>query len=256
MAPTNTAPTEKELREELALVYRLVDYYGMTDLIFNHISLMVPAEDSNEKNFLINPYGFLFNEITASSLVKIDINGEPVEETDYEVNPAGFVIHAAVHKARSDAKCVLHTHTRAGMAVSALKVGLLWLNQMSLSFYQRVGYHDYPGVALDLAEQDSLQRDIGLYNALILRNHGLLTVGETATDALLAMIRLDKACQLQLDAMAAGELIQPPLEILERTGNQLNGRFDDNDLPDKHVLALFRDAMFRLGDRKFPDYKN
>lgn len=246
--------TEQQLREELALVYRLIDYYKMTDFIFNHISLVVPSD--GERHFLINPYGLLYSEVKASNLVKIDINGNIVEKSDYPVNPAGFVIHSAIHKAREDANCVLHTHTRSGMAVSGLKVGLLPLNQMSMQFYNRVGYHDYQGEAVSLGEQSSLVEDIGKFNTLILRNHGLLTVGSTALGAFMGMARLEKACQLQVDAMAAGEITLPSAEVCEHTAQQFSGHYDKGQLADTAAPSLFRKAMFRLGDREFPDYRD
>ena len=169
-------PTEAQLRRELAAVYRLVAHFKMTDLIFTHISVRLPGPDDH---FLINPYGLLFEEITASNLVRIDLNGRVVGDSDHTVNPAGFVIHSAIHREREDAHCVLHTHTLAGCAVAASSSGLLPLNQISMEFYNRVGYHDYEGVALNLDEQKRLIADIGDHPALILRNHGLLTVGRT-----------------------------------------------------------------------------
>ncbi|MDH4160307.1 MAG: class II aldolase/adducin family protein, partial [Actinomycetota bacterium] len=166
---------EQQLRRELAAVYRLVAHFRMTDLIFTHISLRLPGP---EHHFLINPYGLLFEEITASSLVRVDPDGNSISDPTARVNPAGFVIHSAIHRERDDAHCVLHTHSLAGCAVAALDEGLLPLNQMSLEFYDRVAYHDYEGIALNLDEQKRLVADLGGHNALILRNHGLLTVGE------------------------------------------------------------------------------
>ncbi len=180
--PADQAPLDEEwrLRRELAAVYRLVAHFRMTDLIFTHISARLPGP---EHHFLINPYGLLFEEITASNLVKVDLSGRPVEDTPHPVNPAGFVIHSAIHAARPDAHCVLHTHTKAGCAVAAQEDGLLPLNQISMEFYGRVGYHDYEGVALNLAEQRRLVADLADHPAMILRNHGLLTVGETPSSA-------------------------------------------------------------------------
>lgn len=255
VAPTHddTLTEEMRLRRELAAVYRLVAHFRMTDLIFTHISLRLPGP---EHHFLINPYGLLFEEITASNLVKIDLDGNPVEPTPYPVNPAGFVIHSAIHAARPDAHCVLHTHTKAGCAVAAQRDGLLPVNQMSMEFYNRVGYHDYEGVALNLDEQQRLVADLSDHSALILRNHGLLTVGETAAQAFLRMYYLEKACEIQVTAQAGGgPLVLPPAEVCEYTAQQLTGEatsdFEDHDA---HDLAWA--ALLRLLDRTCPDYKD
>lgn len=199
-APERNA-TEQRLREELAACYRLIAHFRMTDLIFTHISVRIPGP---AHHFLINPYGLMFDEITASNLVKIDLDGRAVEPSPYPVNPAGFVIHSAIHGAREDAQCVLHTHTKSGCAVAALKCGLLPVNQISMEFYGRVAYHDYEGVALDMSEQQRLVADMGDKPVLMLRNHGLLTVGETVSQAFLRMYYLEKACEIQLAAQAAG----------------------------------------------------
>ena len=177
-------PTEQRLREELAACYRLIAHFRMTDLIFTHISVRLPGP---EHHFLINPYGLMFDEITASSLVKIGLDGRAVEDSPHLVNPAGFVIHSALHAARADAQCVLHTHTRAGCAVAALACGLLPVNQISMEFYGRVAYHDYEGIALDLAEQKRLVADMGDKSVLMLRNHGLLTVGASVAPAFMRL---------------------------------------------------------------------
>ncbi|MFJ9588251.1 class II aldolase/adducin family protein [Streptomyces acidicola] len=243
---------EQRLRRELAAVYRLVAHFRMTDLIFTHISLRLPGPDHH---FLINPYGLLFEEITASNLVKIDLNGNPVEPTPYPVNPAGFVIHSAIHAARSDAHCVLHTHTKAGCAVAAQRDGLLPVNQMSMEFHNRVGYHDYEGVALNLDEQQRLVADIGDHPALILRNHGLLTVGETAAQAFLRMYYLEKACEIQVAAQAGGTpLTLPPGDVCEVTARQLRGEEHGSDLQDDQAYDLAWQALLRLVERIAPDY--
>ncbi|MFF0106022.1 class II aldolase/adducin family protein [Streptomyces hirsutus] len=247
------ADEELRLRRELAAVYRLVAHFRMTDLIFTHISLRLPGPDHH---FLINPYGLLFEEITASNLVKIDLSGDPVEPTPYPVNPAGFVIHSAIHAAREDARCVLHTHTKAGCAVAAQQGGLLPLNQMSMEFHNRVGYHDYEGVALNLDEQQRLVADIGTHPALILRNHGLLTVGESAAQAFLRMYYLEKACEIQVTAQAGGvPLVVPPAEVCEYTARQLSGE-ETGDFEDDDAYELAWAAMLRLLDRIAPDYKD
>ncbi|MFI8371646.1 class II aldolase/adducin family protein [Streptomyces sp. NPDC085466] len=248
------AAEELRLRRELAAVYRLVAHFRMTDLIFTHISLRLPGP---EHHFLINPYGLLFEEITASNLVKIDLDGNPVEPTPHPVNPAGFVIHSAIHAARADAHCVLHTHTKAGCAVAAQEHGLLPLNQMSMEFHDRVGYHAYEGVALNLDEQRRLVADIGGHPALILRNHGLLTVGETAAQAFLRMYYLERACEIQVTAQAGGvPLVVPPAEVCEYTARQLTGETASSDFPDDDAYDLAWAAMLRLLDRTCPEYKD
>jgi len=192
---------EWQLRVDLAACYRLIAMYGWDDLIFTHISARVPGP---EEHFLINAYGLLFEEMTASSLVKVDLSGDIVLDSPYPVNPAGFTIHSAVHAARSDAGCVLHTHTRAGVAVSAQAGGLLPLSQISLFPYASVTYHDYEGIALNEDEKPRLVADLGTSNFLILRNHGLLTVGANIPDAFLYMYVLETACQTQIKAQSAG----------------------------------------------------
>jgi ribulose-5-phosphate 4-epimerase/fuculose-1-phosphate aldolase len=241
---------ELRLRRELAAVYRLIAHFRMTDLIFTHISLRLPGPDHH---FLINPYGLLFEEITASTLVKIDLDGRQVEDTPYAVNPAGFVIHSAIHAARPDAMCVLHTHTKAGCAVAAQQQGLLPLNQMSMESYGRVAYHDFEGVALNLAEQNHLVDDLGDQPVMILRNHGLLTVGSTAAQAFLRMYYLEKACEIQTAAQAGGALIIPPHDVCEYTARQLAGEAEA-DLQDDVGYDLAWTALLRLLSRVAPDY--
>ena len=206
------SPEEWQTRVDLAACYRLVALYGWDDLVFTHISARVPGSDHH---FLINPYGFLFEEITASSLVKVDLHGNVVLDSPYPINPAGFTIHSAIHAAREDAQCVLHIHSINGVAVSAQKNGLLPLSQQSLFALASVGYHDYEGVALNEAEKPRLVADLGEKTALILRNHGLLTCGPSIADAFLAMYILESACMIQLRAQASGgELIAIPDAIL------------------------------------------
>jgi ribulose-5-phosphate 4-epimerase/fuculose-1-phosphate aldolase len=213
------APEEWQARVDLAACYRLVALYGMSDMVANHISARVPGE---EEAFLINPYGMLYEEITASSLVKIDHEGNILAKPefgglDYGVNRAGFVIHSAIHRAKPELACVIHTHTWPGMAVSSLEVGLLPMTQTAMRF-AKISYHDYQGVVLDLAEQDALVRNLGDNNAMILRNHGLLTVGRTIAEAFNAMHRLELSCKAQLAAMACGvKLNAVPQEVVEKT---------------------------------------
>jgi ribulose-5-phosphate 4-epimerase/fuculose-1-phosphate aldolase len=204
---------EWQTRVDLAACYRLIAMYGWDDLVFTHVSARVPGP---EEHFLINAYGLLFEEMTASSLVKVDLEGHIVMETSYSINPAGFTIHSAVHAARPDVGCVLHTHTRAGIAVSAQAGGLLPLSQVSLFPLVSLGYHSYEGVALNPAEKPRLVADLGQNTNLILRNHGLLTVGPSIPDAFLAMYVLETACQTQLSAQSAGvDLIRVDERILE-----------------------------------------
>ena len=204
---------EWAVRVDLAACYRLIAMYGWDDLVFTHISARVPGPD---EHFLINAYGMLFEEMTASNLVKVDLAGEKVLDSPHPVNPAGFVIHSAVHEARPDVGCVLHTHTKAGVAVSAQADGLLPISQVSLFPYASLGYHDYEGVALNDDEKPRLVADLGSNNALILRNHGLLTTGATIADAFLNMYALETACQTQIMAQSTGgELVMVPQPIVD-----------------------------------------
>ena len=202
---------EWQLRVDLAACYRLVAMYGWTDLIFTHISARVPGP---EHHFLINPYGLMFDEITATSLVKVDRNCNKVIDSPFPVNPAGFVIHSAVHEAREDIQCVMHVHTRAGVAVSAQKCGVLPISQQSTFVLASLAYHDYEGVAFRDDEKPRLQADLGDRSFLMLRNHGLLTVGRTIADAFLSMYIFESACQIQVSAQAGGELTPVHPQIL------------------------------------------
>ena len=203
---------EWQVRVDLAAAYRLVADYGWDDLVFTHISARVPGPDHH---FLINPYGMMFEEITASSLVKVDLEGRIVLESDYQINPAGFTIHSAVHAAREDALCVMHLHTDNGIAISAQKDGLLPISQQALFVLASLAYHDYEGLALNEEEKPRLVADLGSKTFLILRNHGLLTVGHTVADAFLSMFLLERACRIQLLAQSGGvELVRIPDEVL------------------------------------------
>jgi ribulose-5-phosphate 4-epimerase/fuculose-1-phosphate aldolase len=210
---------EWQARVELAACYRLVDRYGMTDLIYNHITARIPRSPDH---LLINLYGLLYREITASSLVKIDVEGEIIwkPDTDYGINTSGFVIHGAIHKARPDVGCVLHTHTRAGIAVSAMRSGLLPLSQTAMRFVGHIGYHDYEGPAIELDERKRIVRDLASHDALILRNHGLLACGATIPQAFNIMYQLELSCRSQVDAMAARtELVMPGENVLAHTAH-------------------------------------
>lgn len=212
-------PAEYRMRSDLAAAYRLVALFGMDDSIYTHISARVPG---TQDQFLINPFGMLFRDITASSLVKIDIEGRVLGDSPYGVNPAGFTIHSAVHAARHDAACVLHTHTVAGVAVSSLAGGLQPCNQWALQFHNRVAYHDFEGIALDHEERERLVADLGpTLRALILRNHGLVTLGRSVAEAFILMFNLERACRVQLAIQSSGQPVNPvPEEIRERTARQ------------------------------------
>lgn len=200
--------TEEEwrVRVDLAATYRLVAFYGWDDLIFTHISARVPGPD---EHFLINPYGLMFDEITASSLVKVNLEGEILLDSHYDINPAGFTIHSAVHAVREDAACVMHLHTVDGIAVSIQEAGLLPLSQQSLFALSSMSYHDYEGVALNPDEKSRLQADLGDATSMILRNHGLLTVDQTIADTFLRMFVLQRACEIQIRALAGDQKLLP-----------------------------------------------
>ena len=215
--PAHIDEQEWAVRVDLAAAYRLVARFGWDDLIFTHLSARVPGTDHH---FLINPYGLMFHEITASSLVKIDAEGNIVEDNGYQVNPAGFTIHSAIHLAREDAGCVMHLHNHAGTAVSAQKGGLLPITQTGMLVYNRIAYHEYEGVALDLDERERIVRDLGDKDIMILRNHGTLSVGETVPAAFTLMYFLENACEKQIRAQAGGELHFPPQTAIDKTRQQ------------------------------------
>ncbi len=200
------SPEEWQLRIDLAAAYRLVAMFKWDDLVFTHISARLPGP---EHHFLINPYGLMFDEITASSLVKIDLRGEKLEPSPFPVNPAGFTIHGAIHEARDDAHCVLHTHTLNGIAVSAQRGGVLPISQQSIFVLGSLGYHDYEGVALRADEKPRLVRDLGANRFLMLRNHGLLTVGASVADAFLNRYLFETVCTIQVRAQAGGGALIP-----------------------------------------------
>jgi ribulose-5-phosphate 4-epimerase/fuculose-1-phosphate aldolase len=203
---------EWQLRVDLAACYRLVAHYGWSDLVFTHVSARVPGP---EHHFLINPYGLMFDEITASSLVKVDQACNKIIDSPFPVNPAGFVIHSCIHEVREDAGCVLHTHSRAGVAVSAQKCGVLPISQQSTFVLASLGYHAYEGVALRDEEKSRLQADLGDKNFLLLRNHGLLTVGRTVPDAFLGMYTFENTCRIQIDAQGGGELVYVDPRVMQ-----------------------------------------
>jgi ribulose-5-phosphate 4-epimerase/fuculose-1-phosphate aldolase len=220
VVPVDSAMTDAEwqMRVDLAACYRLVAHFDMDDLFATHISQRVPGA---EEHFLINPYGVHFSEITASNLVKVDLDGNIIQDTDHVINPAGFVIHSAIHAARPDAKCVLHTHTVAGMAVATLAEGLLPMNQKATRYYKRVAYHDFEGKAQDMDERERLVHDLGDKNYLVLRNHGLLVCAPTIGQAFKEMYAMEKACKTQLQIMATNaECVKLSDNLLEFTAQQ------------------------------------
>jgi ribulose-5-phosphate 4-epimerase/fuculose-1-phosphate aldolase len=210
---------EWKIRVDLAAAYRLIAYYGWDDLIFTHLSARIPGP---EHHFLLNPYNLMFEEVTASSLVKVDMNGLPVEPSPFITNPAGFTIHSAIHMAREDAQAVMHLHTPQGQAVSAHAEGLLPLTQTAMLIRDDVAFHDYEGVAVDLDERERLVADLGDKGAMLLRNHGTLAVGDTVGEAFLKLYFLERACQAQIMALSAGEgnINNPPQGSPEITAQQ------------------------------------
>ncbi|GLZ86710.1 putative aldolase class 2 protein [Metapseudomonas resinovorans] len=239
---------EWQTRVDLAACYRLIALYGWDDLIFTHISAKVPGTE----DFLINPYGLMFHEITASNLVKIDLAGNKLMDSPYDINPAGYTIHSAVHEVRPDVGCVLHIHTAAGIAVSAQKNGLLPLSQQSLFVLASLAYHGYEGVALNHDEKARLQADLGQANFMILPNHGLLTAFGSIADAFLGMFTMQRACEIQVMAQAGGgELIHIPQQILDGARAMIAGVMKSST---GMGGALPWPALLRKLDQQFPGY--
>lgn len=241
--PTSISEAEWRARVDLAAAYRLTDHFGMTALVYNHITARVPGTDDE---FLINEFGLGYDEVTASNLVKINLNGKVIDAGKPRVNFAGYIIHSAVHGARHDVNCVMHTHTPYGMAVSALEEGLLPLQQDAYRFHERVAYHEFEGLAVDADERERLVTDLGDKRAMIMRNHGLLTVGATVAEAWATMWELERACQVQVLAQTTGQpLRQAPLSAIEKTAGLFDG---DNG-------AVVWPWLLRTLDRKDPSYK-
>jgi len=238
---------EWQQRVDLAALYRIVADYGWDDLLFTHLSARVPGP---EHHFLLNPFGMLFEEVTASSLVKVDVEGNKVMDNPYDINPAGFTIHSAVHMAREDAHCVMHLHTADGVAVSAQEDGLLPITQHAMQLGE-IAYHDYEGVALDLDERQRIVADLGDRQTMILRNHGTLTVGRTCADAFLAMFYLERACAMQVRALSGGVAIsQPPQGSAEKAAQQSTVLFDGTVGPTAWA------AVLRKLDRQDPSFRH
>jgi ribulose-5-phosphate 4-epimerase/fuculose-1-phosphate aldolase len=248
-APTSlksrVSSEEWQARVDLAALYRLVALHGWDDMIFTHISMRVPGP---EHHFLINPYGWFFEEMTASALVKVDLDGNVVQETSERINPAGFTIHSAIHAAREDAHCVIHLHSDAGVAVSAQKEGLLPISQTALLTIPNLAYHDYEGVALNLDERERLVRDIGDKRAMLLRNHGTLAVGSSAGEAFMTMFYLERACAMQVKALTVGRdhVLTAPDEAIRETSNTAQGLH--------YAAKLAWPGLLRKLDRELPGY--
>jgi ribulose-5-phosphate 4-epimerase/fuculose-1-phosphate aldolase len=244
----NMASTSAPL--DMAACYRLVAHFGMDDLIYNHISVRLPGPDHH---FLINPYGLLFSEINASCFVKIDLDGNKIGTSDHQVNRAGFVIHSAIHSGREDAICVLHTHSEAATAISALEEGLLPVSQFAMRYMGHMGLHDYEGVAIDTDERQRLIDDIGPHNVLVLRNHGVLTVGRTIPEAFILMYYFEKAARVQLMAQSAGaRMALPKPEVSDKAARQFNDHHGDILAPGSREWP----ALIRLLDRLDPSYRD
>ena len=237
---------EWQVRRDLAAAYRLVAHYGWDDMVFTHLSARVPGPDDH---FLLNPFGFMFGEVTASNLVKVDVDGKVLLDNGYGVNEAGFVIHSAVHMSRPDAHAVMHLHTDGGVAVSSMDCGFLPLNQHAMFVYHDVAYHEWEGVALDLDERERLVADLGDKHVMMLRNHGTLTVGGSVASCFMRLYYLERACRIQVQAMAGGELHMPQqgaIDMMERTFNNPDGW--------ERVAATTWPALVRLVDRVDPGY--
>jgi ribulose-5-phosphate 4-epimerase/fuculose-1-phosphate aldolase len=246
--------TEWDLRVQLAAAHRIIDLLGWSELIWTHTTVRVPGP---EHHFLINPYGLRFDEVRASNLVKVDMDGNIVGDQSQEINPAGFIIHSAIHMTRPDAHCIMHTHTVAGMAIAALESRLLPISMYALGYFERVAYHDFEGPSLDSSERERLASDLGSKNVLILRNHGLLTCGETVAQAFVRMFRLQRACEVQLASQATGsKLVVPPRNVCE-----ISAERSDDFLATEGSKGYSRnpnpefDALMRLLDKKDDSYR-
>ena len=250
-ALAGVSETEWQIRCDLAALYRLIAHYRWTDFIYTHLTARLPGP---EHHFLINKFGVNFHEMRASDLIKIDLHGNIVDEralSSQDVNAAGFTIHSAIHMAREDLMCVIHTHTAAGIAVSAQKDGLLPLSQHACKFYGRIAYHGYEGIALDLDERERLVADLGEHKAMILRNHGLLVGGTSIPEAFHMIYMLERACAAQIDALSGGrEVILPPPEVCAHTAEQ----FRRSESDDRHYAMVWSAALRLIEDSK-PDYR-
>ena len=243
------SPEEWETRMNLAACYRLLAHFGMTDMIFTHITARVPGP---KHHLLINPYGFFFEDVTASNLVKFDLDGNVIGDSPYTINPVGFTFHTALHAAREDVTCVIHTHSRYAVEVSALKCGLLPVTQSALRFYGKVGYHDYEGLAPAGDELGRLAKDIGDRRVLVLRNHGLITAGRTIPEAFHLAFYFEECCKTQIEIMATGdEMVTPSTSVLERAKGQFEQIYSKH-MPGEREWP----ALLRMIDRKDPSYRD
>jgi ribulose-5-phosphate 4-epimerase/fuculose-1-phosphate aldolase len=246
----NMSEAEWQTRVDLAAAYRLVELYGWSDLLGTHLSARVPGEGNH---FLLNPYGLMFDEITASSLVKVDEDGNIISPSDYAINPAGFTIHSAVHMASDDIFCVMHTHTAAGLGVATQKQGLLPLTQQALAVIAQTGYHDFQGIAFDLSERESLVADLADNRVLILRNHGLMTVGRTIAEAFVWLYRAERACKFQLAFQQSGAEPMPIPDHVQEVTLKRNS-FAISDEGYRPIGTTEWPALKRKLDRENPGY--
>lgn len=250
-ARAKVSEEEWRLRVDLACCYRLVEHFGMADLVYNHITARLPYEVEGKEVFLINGFGRHYTEITASNLIRVDIDGKALDEDEYPVNGPGYVIHSAIHKARHDVGCIIHTHSRAGCAVAATEEGLIPLDQQSLQFHQRVAYHELEGIATDVDEQDRLLADLGDKNVFILRNHGLLACGRTVAEAFRRIYYLERACRLQVDVMSMGlKPVIPSKSVAEHTARQ----WEQGSAGQGTTETIEWPALSRLMTRKDPSF--
>jgi ribulose-5-phosphate 4-epimerase/fuculose-1-phosphate aldolase len=240
---------EWEVRVQLAACYRIFDHIGWTESIYNHITAKVPGP---EEHFLINPFGLHYSEVTASNLVKIDLEGNAIGASEWPINPAGYVIHSAIHAARADAGCIMHTHTTTGMAVACLEEGLMQMNFYSAFFHDMIAYHDFEGLTTRLDERERLVASLGQKDLLILRNHGLLAIGRSIPDALSKLWRLQRACDVQVTALSLGRPVIPLSAEVAKVSTELNKTAD----PEGRAAEREFDALQRMVDRKDPSYRN
>ena len=249
--PTSIAADEWAMRLDLAAAYRLVAHFGWSDLLATHLSARVPGP---KDHFLINGFGLMFDEITASNLIKVDMEGNKLTESEYDVNPAGFVIHSAVHMARPEVACVIHTHTQAGTSVASQKHGLLPMTQHALAVIAQTGYHEYEGIATDLDERERIARDIADKQVLVLRNHGLLTVGRTAGEAFMWMYRAERACRMQVAFQQTGAELMPIPEHVQKLTIERN-KFNNSAQGYRPIGKREWPALLRLLDKVSPGYR-
>ncbi len=250
--PSDIPEDEWAMRVDLAAAYRLVQHFGWSDLLATHLSARVPGPHDH---FLINGFGLMFDEISASNLIKVDMESNKLTDSEYDVNPAGFVIHSAVHMARPEVACVIHTHTQAGTSVASQKHGLLPMTQHALAVIAQTGYHEYEGIATDLDERQRIARDISDKNVLVLRNHGLMTVGRTAGEAFMWMYRAERACRMQVAFQQTGAELMPIPEHVQQVTIERN-KFNNSPQGYRPIGKREWPALLRLLDRVSPGYKS